>query len=235
MQNCCSILVALISLLAAAVSFPSQAAEQACVIVLTGQNQNRTVSGAVNSECKGDGTGAPWGNWGVSSNYGRKTDTDQFRGWKSVDGKRRWNSCTSLFPPPDCGRYNAAECTTQQSSSTATHGRMSYRTTFETCDSDAVGAPRPTYYGCQHQEGSVIQTSNHMTLYKLDREGDALIETLNFPGTSVTFTGCDQDGCPERTSGWVDMTPSPSSLTRVEADLQMKASAYLEGACDWNW
>ena len=47
----------------------AQNLERACVIVLKGQNQNRTVAGAINVECGGlDGVGlhdAPFGNWGV--------------------------------------------------------------------------------------------------------------------------------------------------------------------------
>ena len=43
--------------------------EEACVITLKGQNRSRTVAGAVNKECGEGFHSAPWGNWGVDSNY----------------------------------------------------------------------------------------------------------------------------------------------------------------------
>ena len=80
-----------------------------------------------------------------------------------------------------------------------------------------------------------------MTLYELDGkirsirfDGDDLIETLYFPGTSVTLTNCTKEGCPEKTSSWVRMTSSTDSTKIIEAELRMKASAYYE-ACDWSW
>lgn len=238
MKNRCLTLSVLVFLLAAGGgSMDAQASEQTCVIVLTGQNRARTVAGVIDQECGGGWHSAPFGNWGVSSNYGPTRDTDQFRGWKHLDGpstKRQWNSCTSFYPPPDCDYYNSNHCRTQQSYSTVTHGTMVYRTSVEECTPDVPGAPPTTYYGCQDQGGSVGQTSNYMTLYELDWDGDDLVETLYFPGTSATLTGCDYDGCPEKTSGWVDMTRSTSSEAIVEAELRMKARAYLEGSCDWN-
>ena len=86
---------------------------------------------------------------------------------------------------------------------------------------------------------SVSQSSNYMTVYELDRpDSDDLVETLYFPGTSLTLANCNYEGCPERTSSWVDMSSSTSSTVDVEADLRMKAKAQIEGYCDtgdWNW
>ena len=64
-----------------------QQGELYCAVTYKGQNRNRTVAGAVNVEC-GDGEihTTPFGNWGVVSFYGGKTNTDQFRGWKHEDG-----------------------------------------------------------------------------------------------------------------------------------------------------
>ena len=85
------------------------------------------------------------------------------------------------------------------------------------------------------------QSSNFMSLYELDGtagpirfDGNDLIETLYFPGTSVTLTNCTKEGCPEKTTGWVRMTSDTSLTAHVEAELRMKASAYYE-ACDWSW
>ncbi len=93
----------------------------------------------------------------------------------------------------------------------------------------------PLTPGCSQAAGSVSQTNNYMTIYELDWDGSDLVETLYFPGTSVTLTGCNYEGCPEQTSDWVEVTRSSSSSVQVEAKLRMKASAYLEGSCDWNW
>ena len=249
-------LLVLVFLLAAG-SVPAPASEQACVIVLEGQNRNRTVAGAVNVECgyPGETHTAPFGNWAVSSNYSHLLeDGNQFRGWKPVDDrltKQHWNSCTTGSEKdraPNCDLYNApgpeGSCRTQSSPTTVTHGRMYYRTRtwLQSCPAGVAGASSTTYYGCRHQGGSVTQASNYMTLYELDGwfggiSGDGLdrVATLRFPGAAVTLTDCDYDGCPERTSGWVDMTSSTSSSAVVNAQLRMKARAYLEGSCDWSW
>ena len=223
----------------------AQIAYEYCIVTVTGQNKNRKVDGALAVECgneciAGFCHSAPFGNWGVNSNYGGITDRDQFRGWKHLDGpytKRQWNSCTSgtEFLPPNCNYYNASSCTKQSSSATVTHGGMKYRASTTYCpppNDQVEGEPR----GCELIDGhTVTQANNFMTLYELDRDGNDLVETLYFPGTSVTFTGCDYEGCSEEASSWVNMTSSTSSWVHVTAKLRMKASASLEGACDWNW
>lgn len=216
-----------------------------CTVTLEGQNRNRTVDGAVNLECGAGVHSAPFGNWGVASNYGGVTDTDQFRGWKWLDGpstKKQWNSCTTAvaqYHPPNPAYYNANGHTTQASSATVTHGVYSYRYSGNQCPQylDPDDSPPP---GCSNMSGvSVSQSSNYMTVYELDApDSDDLVETLYFPGTSLTLGSCNYEGCPERTSSWVDMTSSTSSSADVEAELRMKASAQVEGYCDtgdWDW
>ena len=218
-----------------------------CTVTASGQNRNRTVAGEVNVECGAPPHSAPFGNWGVSSNYSRKVkDTDQFRGWKWEDGpwtKRQWNSCTTRkpeFQAPDCAYYNASNCWTQSSSSVVTHGSFSYRYTGNQCPR-FLDPDNPPPSGCSTLTGHVVeQTSNNMTLYELDKpDSDDLVETLYFPGTSVTLRNCSYGGCPEQTSGWVDMDWSSSSAAEVEADLRMKVRAQVEGYCDtggdWDW
>ena len=114
-----------------------------------------------------------------------------------------------------------------------THGTMVYRTTPEECTPDVPGATPTTYEGCQNQGGTVSQTNNYMTLYELDSDGDDFVETLYFPDTTVTLTGCTYDGCPEQTSSWVDLEDSTYSWVIIDAQLRMKARAYLEGPCGW--
>ncbi len=81
---------------------------QTCWLSVAGLNQNRFVWGPVNVECGWEGScwhSPPFGNWGVTSNYGQKQDGDQFQGWKPKWSKLtfrwqlHWNSCTSGYPP----------------------------------------------------------------------------------------------------------------------------------------
>lgn len=259
MRNRSLTLVALGFLLASAGIVPAPASEQACVIVLEGRNRNRTVAGAVNVECghPEETHTSPFGNWAVSSNYSHfLEDGNQFRGWKPVDDrltKQHWNSCTTgreEYRAPDCDLYNApgpeGSCRTQSSPSAVTHGRMYYRTRtwMQSCPAGVAAAAPATYYGCRQQGGSVTQAGNYMVLYELDGrsggiagDGHDRVAALRFPGVSVTLTDCGYDGCPEQVSGWVESgaAASSSSSAQVEAELRMKARAYLEGACDWSW
>ena len=242
-------LILTLSLIFAPGRLPAQSTDEEVVVVtLTGQNYKRKVAGVIQTECDEvlipvQWHDPPWGNWGVDSNYGDRTDTDQFRGWQHEDGpptKLQWNSCTlgnPDFSSPNCDYYNDNDCTTQKTeplTAVVTHGRMSYRHSATTCPiPGTVG--NETGNGCLALEGTqASQTSNYMSLFELDLEGDDAIERLWFPGTSVTFTGCSHEGCPERTSGWVTMTSSSSSAVRAEAELRMKAKATLHGFCDWD-
>ena len=210
-----------------------------CVVTLEGQNRNRTVDGSIHLECGAGIHSPPFGNWGVRSNYGGITDTDQFRGWKWEDGpstKRQWNSCTTLYPPPDCGKYNDSACMTQRKNDVVIHGKFSYRFSENQCLPAAPPPGTGQSPGCSNMNAvSVTQATNYMHVYELDwPDGDDLVETLYFPGTSVTLTSCSYHGCPERTSGWVQMTGSSSFWTDVRAELRMKASAEVEGLCDYD-
>lgn len=230
-----------------------QQGELYCAVTYKGQNCNRTVAGAVNVEC-GDGEihSTPFGNWGVVSFYGGKTDTDQFRGWKHEDGpqtKRQWNSCTTdlaQYHPPNCAYYNANGCRTQSSSAIVTHGIVTYRSANQCPQYLDPDNPQPP--GCANKTRATV-SNNNMELFELDgwrlgRPGpndDDPVENLYFPSTTVTFTGCTYQGCSEKTSAWKSMTGSSSSSADVRAELRMKAKAQVVGYCDtgsssdWNW
>lgn len=234
-----------------------------CAVTYKGQNQKRTVSGAVNVECGAGVHSAPFGNWGVKSNYGGITDTDQFRGWKHEDGpptKRQWNSCTTRVPKyraPNCNYYNDNACTTQRWDDVVSHGTVTYRSRNQCPQYLDPNNPQPS--GCSNM-GRVEQTNNYMRVYELDLpDCYDYLRTLKFPRTSVTLTSCNYDGCPERTSSWVQMGSSevePRSRLHtllcpgeshgapsasIRAELRMKAKAQVVGYCDtgansdWNW
>ena len=67
-----------------------------CRVILDFLNQKRRVTGAIDAECPGVTLhSAPFGNWGVNSNYGWLRDENEFAGWeRDSDGTRHWNSCT---------------------------------------------------------------------------------------------------------------------------------------------
>ena len=233
---------------------PVVGTEEVVVVTLIGQNYKRTVAGVVNAECGGPTVGnltvghsAPWGNWGVASNYGDVEDTDQFRGWKHEDGpptKLQWNSCTHgnvKFHAPNCDYYNANGCTTQETKpfdAVVTHGRLSYRYSVTECPAaPAVIGEGPTE-GCLRLNGiSVGQSSNHMTVYELDRpDGYDLVKTIYFPGTSKTFNGCSYENCPEVVTDWVvkgSQSDDGASHAIIGAEFRMKARAVLQTFCDW--
>ena len=233
--------------------------EQVCVVTVEGQNQNRTVAGAINTECKDYNPpfnfhDPPFGNWGVSSNYSSQLrDTDQFRGWSHEDGpptKRQWNSCTTerpKFAPPNSRYYNAPDKygnphMTQARSDVVTHGRMFYRYVLTYCLPNPGSDPPPSESqtnGCRVAQGLRVEErpENYMTLYELDwPDRSELVETLYFPATSLTLTSCNNDRCREKATRWLPMTRSTSSTAHVKAELRMKASATLErSSCEWDW
>ncbi|MYG03211.1 MAG: hypothetical protein F4041_07530 [Acidobacteriia bacterium] len=220
----------------------AQISAETCVISFGGQNRYRKVSGYLDAECAPvtfptQWHDPPWGNWGVSSHYGNKENTDQFKGWKRKDRKFQWNSCTAYaeYTPPNSAYYNSSDHRSQKSDGIVTHGVMEFRETAFCPDPADYDADPPVV--CASVEGwDIRQSENYMTIYELDSpERDVLIESLYFPGTVVTLGSCDRDSCPERKSGWVAMTRSTSSTVHVEAELRMKASAQLVDACDWHW
>lgn len=71
-----------------------------CTADLAFYNEARRAHGQINVEC-GWFHSAPFGNWGVDSSHGSRDDEDQFSGWKYLDRKRQWNSCTSRNDPSE--------------------------------------------------------------------------------------------------------------------------------------
>lgn len=230
-------------LLVAADVLPAQQQEY-CVIEYAGETRNRTVAGAITGECPGQGIfphSAPFGNWGVTSNYGRKSDGDQFPGWKrgTKVGTNipnwQWNSCTTHrdYLPGNWKYYNANNFTTQVSSlGVASHGQRQFRVPVD-CSGQEF---EPSSNGCADHSvpTSWSQSNNFMTLYELDlADRDSLIETLYFPRTTASITGCNRHGCPEKFSNWVGVARSTSSSALVEAEMRMKVSGFLQSNCQW--
>ena len=112
--------VGALKLVGASIGFAALLHGQVCRLSVAGLNQSRRVMGPVHAECPDEVVHtAPFGNWGVTSNYGQKGDSHQFDGWchdtrtcsnsgscqiSCTNGWYEWNSCTddALFRPPNC-------------------------------------------------------------------------------------------------------------------------------------
>ena len=143
-----------------------------CSVVVRMANKDRRVLAPnlgvnIMAECPGSIHSAPFGNWGVSSNVGTKKDGNQFQGWKLLDGKMQWNSCTSAFPPVNCSYYNYEGCTKQKTSTgIRSHGTVTYDYQLGCPSLDPFQqGPR----GCEAIDGQTVGFGNNfMTLYELD-------------------------------------------------------------------
>lgn len=200
-----------------------------CIITYTGQNRNRSVSsgGLIGTECGGGWHDGPWGNWGVTSNYGHVQDGNQFPGHHPGiafgTGRRiwEWNSCTTLHPVQGGQRSTRG---------IATHGSRTHRIPLS-CGGSPI-FPLPSPQGCNAGPRSWGASNNFMSLYELDWDGNDFITTLYFPSTSVSLN-CNYYGCTGGTSGWVGVSRSTNPRTGVDADMRSKASARYQSGCMW--
>lgn len=211
---------------------------QICQLSVAGLNRNRKVKGEISAECPGDPLHtAPFGNWGVTSNYGRVRDGHQFNGWcrevrvcdnrgnckmECRDGWYEWNSCTTNadYKAPNCTLYNAANCTEQATTTGVNvHGTINVDIPVR-CPRDTNNDGVADEGGCRDLREH-ISTGNYMSLYELDPfTGNDLVQTLYFPQTVMPLN-CTVAGCPSAASDWV--TPngydSPRDPAKVFAEL----------------
>ena len=221
-----------------------------CVFVRVGETRSRTIgaSSTMTAECGGDGHSAPFGNWGVTSNYGHAEDADQFPGWKkgkvlgtTIDNWQ-WNSCTgppgSAFGRGNIQHYNGSSGGPDSpwdyqysTRGTAEHGTRLYRKPIP-CEG-SWAEPQPSATGCAAAANSWSEAENFMSLYEIDVDGNSLVTTLYFPGTAVALS-CDYYGCSERASDWQDVSSKTDYASDVDAQLRMKVSAGYEAGCGWD-
>lgn len=224
--------------LAAVLLLAASLEAQVCRLSVAGLNRNRRVIGDVNAECPNQPLhSAPFGNWGVTSNFGPKVNGRQFEGWcqnqricdnngfcRTACGDRwfEWNSCTDhpLFRAPNCTLYNDKDCTEQ----VTTRGENVLGTqTVEvrvSCPLDLNGDGVADAGGCRDVP-SYEHGQNFMSLYELDPlTGDELVQTLYFPATPVPLS-CSAVSCPAAGSNWVPPFgyDSPASPARVFAEM----------------
>lgn len=217
-----------------------QSASQVCRLSVAGSNRARKVTGQIHTECPEDIIhSAPFGNWGVTSNFGHKSDGHQFDGWchnsqvcdnsgkctvDCTDGWYEWNSCTdnSLYQPPNCSLFNTAGCSEQMT----TTGVNVHGTTFvdipAACPSDSNGDGQPDQGGCKDVQ-QYASGSNFMSLYELDPVCcDELVQTVYFPEANLKLS-CDVWGCSPAQSEWLapSFWDSPQTPAKVFAELSV--------------
>jgi len=227
---------------------------QTCRLSVAGLNRDRRVEGDVSAECPNNPLHtAPFGNWGVTSNFGVKRDSHQFDGWchdtrvcdnngacRNVcrDGWYEWNSCTTdaRYRAPNCTLYNARDCTAQASTQGINvHGTQTVEIPVR-CPIDTDNDGAADAGGCADVR-SYTHSRNFMSLYELDPlTGDDLVQTLYFPPTPVSLR-CTPAGCPAAGSEWrpADGVESPASPQRVFAEMAMVVNSGVfvdpNGAC----
>jgi len=220
-----------------------------CQVKVVAQNRNRKVTGAVNVECTLGRLqhSAPFGNWGVSSPFGSRRDTDQFRGWEHLDGpstKRQWNSCTTRRPQfraPNPDYYNTRPANrAQHSDDPVSHGVFKYipriSNGYVRCRRPSLvraGVPLPERPGCSDLDNHRIRSdSSYMNLYELDWDGDDFVTKLRFPRAEATVD-CVKEGCAEVQSPWVNQSSSSRPVTGVSAQFRIVVSAKHIAPCYW--
>lgn len=205
---------------------------QVCRLSVAGLNRSRSVIGPVHAECPDEIVHtAPFGNWGVTSNYGQKGDSHQFDGWcqdtrtcdnygtcttSCTSGRYEWNSCTDYMPfsAPNCSLYNAQNCTAQVTAAGINVHGTKYIDIPVSCPST------PAQGGCADLR-RYASGPNFMSLYELDpATHDDLVQTVYFPETVVELA-CDAWGCAPAGSQWVAPSSynSPASPAKVYAEL----------------
>ncbi|MFN0171226.1 MAG: hypothetical protein ACKV22_32825 [Bryobacteraceae bacterium] len=213
------------------------AQSQVCRLSVAGLNRNRRVLGNVNAECPAPIHSAPFGNWGVTSNFGGKINGHQFQGWcqnRRVcdnrgncfdvcrDGWFEWNSCTDNpdFKAPNCTLYNAKDCTEQESPLGV--NVMSTKTVDipVRCPLDTNGDGQFDRGGCS-DVANWSPGENFISLYELDPlSTDDLIQTVYFPETPVKLI-CNVLGCTAAGSDWAGPIrfADPAQPPRVFAEM----------------
>ena len=212
---------------------------QVCRLSVAGVNQSRRVMGPIAAECPGPFIvhTSPFGNWGVTSNFGPKINGHQFQGWchdsltcdnngictvNCRDGWYEWNSCTenSIYKAPNCSLYQGNNCTEQVSAMGVNIlGTQSVDVPVR-CPVDTNGDGTADQGGCKDVT-TYSHGANFMSLYELDPTStDELIQTIYFPPTPVALS-CDVLSCPATGSQWAPplFYQSPSSPAKVYAEM----------------
>ena len=253
------VFAALAALLAIGVS----AQAQICEVRYTTKNQSRYVTGPVNEECgwPDELHSAPFGNWGVDTEYSGRVDGHQFQGWCRYrrltdnngqsdmyceDSWLQWHSCTSdlaRFRAPNTDFFNAANGREQQTiGGTNGHGSGVIGLNVS-CPVDTDGDFHPDSGGCLDLLRRDIPVSGHrMKIYELDGwpllfNDDDWVSTLRFPTLYAPVSGisCDTEWCGGgRTGSFRSSTLGSSRVVSASAAVEITSASFVNngGCCD---
>lgn len=220
--NATAVLVAVIALIVLLAPQPGETQNRVmnfCRIDTIVESRARRVTGDVNTEC-GDECrpflrchDAPWGNWGIQSGFGGRTNDDQFAGWRVIGEQRQWNSCTSKYNSDDFfndgpGRQKADPDSTETVHVMRIHNPEGF------LGEDTCAAILP-------QE--VANASLQLEVYELDGfDFDNRVTTLDYRGIDARITCTDSWNC-----SWVSSWYSAASTdgTGVSAEIRIKLKA----------
>ena len=242
----CKVLLASVALVVATSTlygqifdYPDINSYPACIENYYFYNKARRVTGAVNEECGNESPAfwhtAPFGNWGIDSNYTAKYDGYQFPGWKISDGWFQWNSCTTTVSeyraPSPChqfyndGRISDNSCTTQSGTGRGDALHAESTTVWHALASHPISctslSPGVQVFNSLHMH--VYELDNFPGLYTLHQESDA-VTMLTYPQISVPLTcNSDTDEC-SGSSGWYSQASSSKPGTGVSASIKVRVT-----------
>ena len=211
-----------------------------CTMQVDFYNKLRRLTGTVNAECYTGrlGHSAPFGNWGVRSNYGQFYDGHQFSGWKYGDGWKQWNSCTTreaaFRGPSTCGvHYNDGRITS------STHPQISLCSRQKASpDSEnryarvfyPVGAPDSTQPCSYWVPGVQVFSGLRMELYELDAappfttlaSDSDFVTTLRYPTVTVPIS-CTGGRCSGESRWYAQQRVDNTGVT---AQIKVRVAYY---------
>ena len=223
----------------------NDAVAQQCYLPFVWENKDRHVDGVVNQECGSCppwSHTAPWGNWGVNSVTGSRTNGTQFMGWQSGPVpdcnewlyKKEWNSCTPDFTSPAALYFNYNNYTEQFSGDIKSFAGESI--SYYECPLDWNYDGEIDDGGCGNGTGSRQFSfgGRYMKLYELDPFPgiDQLITQLNYSGTFVVQLWCDGWSCEAGESAWKDSSSNPIASSPVRVRTVGGVWSDPNGCCD---
>jgi len=204
--------LAAVSIWAIAPLVEAQIPEPKCVTEISLENRLRRATGSIMVECGAECWPvppfchtAPFGNWGVDSNYGPRTNKDQFRGWWPEHGHGQWNSCTEWYP-----QYHNDGAPVRQK---AHPDDTQVVATDTEIDNRPCGWFTPEVYTAEDIE---------MVIWELDFDGDDRVATIEYGDISVRINCSTQLRC-DGLSAWRQQTGINSAGVTAEVRIRYEA------------
>lgn len=176
---------------------------EGCEIVFTFYNKDRRVPGPVNQECGWTLHNTPprgFGNWGVDSNYGARTNAHQFAGWKDSRGKLQWQSCTSEHVPPDPDNYNDLGYTSQKA---APDNVRTYASLSQFHEDTA----------CIDVTAAYTFSTIDIDLWELDwPDSDDYVGSIRYPGRTLVLD-CEDDWNCHADTNWITAVQTTGNVS----------------------